>query len=234
MTTLPTLPTLPTLAPPTHDEWSVTMPLGQFRRAVNAMTFAVSRDQSRPILTGLLFDPEDGELNVVATDSFRLVRASLRRHLTFEGKPAAAGQSIIPAVAVRDFLKVVSQRMDNGSGVTLTFETPDHIRVDLRVHDGTTYSARLPRVGGAYPNYRTLMDSTDGPVTEDVTPGFNLAYVNYFYKMAVALGAVKATTGETSYPVRMENHGALKPARLWINADDDILLTCMIMPIRVP
>jgi len=229
--------TLPRFAPATTDEWSVAMPLRKFRRTINAMALVVSKDESRPILTGLLFEPTaDGGLRVVGTDSYRIAYASLARDLTFDSKPDGERRSIVSGAALRNFLKVVPERSDTGSTVTVTFQQPDRVRVELIIHDGTAFTASLPRIGGEFPQYRHFLEHDSTPVVPDGEndTGFNLAYLNYFYKMALAIGAT-SPTGDSPNPVRMESHGSLKPAKLWINnRDADILLTCAIMPIRVP
>jgi len=145
---------LPRFAPATTDEWSVAMPLRKFRRTINAMALVVSKDESRPILTGLLFEPVDGGLRVVGTDSYRIAHASLTNDLTFDNKPDKERSSIVSGAALRNFLKVVPERSDAGSTVTVAFQHPDRVRVELIVHDGTAFTASLPRIGGEFPRYR--------------------------------------------------------------------------------
>lgn len=228
--------TLPKIIPETTDEWSVTMPLGKFRRVINAMALVASKDESRLLLTGLLFEPVDEGLRVVGTDSYRIAYASMSRDLTFDGKPNKESRSIVSGAALKNFLKVVPQRSDPYSKATITFQCPDRVLVELAVHGDTTFTASLPRIGGEFPRYRHFLEHDNSPVVPDGEndTGFNLAYLNYFYKMASAIGAI-VHGDEITSPVRMESHGSLKPAKLWINNHDaDILLTCAIMPLRLP
>ena len=57
----------------------VTLPASTFVQAVSQVERAASKDESRPILTGVLLTSEDEGLRLVATDSYRLAVATCPR-----------------------------------------------------------------------------------------------------------------------------------------------------------
>lgn len=63
-------------------------------KALGQVTPAASRDETRPVLTGVLLEGEGGELRLVATDSYRLAVRTL------EGQEADGLRVLIPARAV--------------------------------------------------------------------------------------------------------------------------------------
>jgi len=61
----PKLPTFPQKA-------DLILPLDLFSQAVSQVAFAAATDEGRPVLTGVLFKPEDEGISLVATDGYRL------------------------------------------------------------------------------------------------------------------------------------------------------------------
>jgi|GEM_PF-480226 DNA polymerase-3 subunit beta len=57
----------------------LTLPLGELRQAVDAVSYAVSQDSHRQILTGVLFVYDGSILTLVATDTHRLAVRKLNR-----------------------------------------------------------------------------------------------------------------------------------------------------------
>jgi DNA polymerase III subunit beta len=116
---------------------------------VDRVARSASRDESRPVLTGILVRFEAGKLVMVATDSYRL---SVKE--TELGEAAPELEAIIPARALTEL-----SRLAGG-------ET-----VDLGVHEnhvvfgtgsGGTADAWLTtrRIDGQFPNYRQLLPET--------------------------------------------------------------------------
>jgi DNA polymerase III subunit beta len=103
---------------------------------------AASRDESRPVLTGILVRFEAGKLVMAATDSYRL---SVKETEIGEGAPDF--EAIVPARALGELARVAS------SGE----------RIELGLHenqivfqvDGVTLTSR--RIDGQFPNYRQLL-----------------------------------------------------------------------------
>ena len=109
---------------------------------VDRVAKSASRDESRPVLTGILVRFEAGKLIMVATDSYRL---SVKE--TTLGEAAPDLEAIIPARALTELSRL------SGSGDT----------IDLGVHENHvvfgTGDAWLTtrRIDGQFPNYRQLL-----------------------------------------------------------------------------
>jgi DNA polymerase-3 subunit beta len=109
---------------------------------VDRVAKSASRDESRPVLTGILVRFEAGKLIMVATDSYRL---SVKETTLAEAAPDL--EAIIPARALTELSRL------SGSGDT----------IDLGVHENHvvfgTGDAWLTtrRIDGQFPNYRQLL-----------------------------------------------------------------------------
>ncbi len=126
-------------------EHRVTLPAAAFGDALRQVVRAASTDESRPILTGVLFTTEDGALRLVATDSYRLAV----RDLAGVSVLAADQKVLVPSRALSELARVLPSTGD----VTLrlgereaTFEVGD-----------ATLTTRL--IEGEFPNYRQLIPS---------------------------------------------------------------------------
>ena len=134
----------PRLSEPADEK--VTVPASMFLQAVSQVERAASKDESRPILTGVLLTAEDQGLRLVATDSYRLAVCDLP-----EVSILAAGQKVLlPSRALRE----VERALPAEGEITLrlgereaTFESA-----------GTRVSTRL--IEGEFPNYRQLIPAS--------------------------------------------------------------------------
>jgi len=105
-------------------------------------TFAISHDESRYALNGVLFALHDGELRLVATDGHRLALA-VRPLAT--GGPSASG--IVPRKAVQEIARIV------GSGEDVEVALGDN-QFMLRMPN-VLLIARL--IEGTFPNYEQVV-----------------------------------------------------------------------------
>lgn len=104
---------------------------------------AVSRDTSRPILTGILLTLSEGSLRMVATDTFRMAVCDTQ----VEGEPLGDFEMIVPSGAFHDVLGFTQGEGSVLVGVTqnqVVFETGD-----------VTYVSR--RIEGTFPNYKAIL-----------------------------------------------------------------------------
>ena len=109
---------------------------------VNRVARAASRDESRPVLTGILARFESGKLVMAATDSYRL---SVKETPLEAATPEL--EAIIPARALQE-LSRIAQAGD-------TVELGVHENQVAFVADGVTMTTR--RIDGQFPNYRQLL-----------------------------------------------------------------------------
>lgn len=119
--------------------WRV--PAATLKRALAQVVFAASADDARPVLTGVYFHNVDGEIIVVATDSYRLAENNL-------GKNKANVNFLVPFSAANDLLRIIS---DETKEVVVTH---DDQQVSFKVGD-ISLVARL--IEGNYPDYRKLI-----------------------------------------------------------------------------
>ncbi|MDQ3849547.1 MAG: DNA polymerase III subunit beta [Actinomycetota bacterium] len=134
--------------PEAGDDPAVEVPAEAFVQTINKVARSASRDDTRPILTGILVSAAGSELRMVATDSYRL---SVKE--TAIAEPLAAGfEANVPARALQELARVAQQ----GEGATLSVS----VRANQVVFGsgGTILSSRL--IDGQFPNYRQLLPDT--------------------------------------------------------------------------
>ncbi|MDO5325947.1 MAG: DNA polymerase III subunit beta [Clostridia bacterium] len=99
----------------------VNLPCNRFRDAVSKVQFAVSTDESRKILTGILMEVYEKETLLVGLDGFRL---ALQRIETENQLPADAGKDHIHAVVPGKVLGEVSKMLpDTDDPALITFNS---------------------------------------------------------------------------------------------------------------
>ena len=124
----------------------VTLPAASFGHAVSQVERAAGKDESRPILTGVLLAAEEQGLRLVATDSYRLAVCDLP-----DVSVLSAGQkALLPSRALRELERVLPDTGD----VTLRLGERD-ATFEM---EGTRLSSRL--IEGEFPNYRQLIPSS--------------------------------------------------------------------------
>jgi DNA polymerase-3 subunit beta len=121
------------------------------RDAIRQVLFAVSTDESRVILTGVLLVFKEGVLRLVATDTHRL---AVREIKIVEGTSADV-QAVIPARALSELLRVIGSN-DEGNISLILSDNQIQFRVeDEKSGSGTTLISRL--IEGQFPNYERVV-----------------------------------------------------------------------------
>jgi DNA polymerase-3 subunit beta len=103
---------------------------------------SASRDESRPVLTGILVQFEPGKLVMAATDSYRLAVKETPLSSTLSELDA-----IIPARALQELARVAASADEMQLGVQ-----ENHVVFGI---DGAWLTTR--RIDGQFPNYRQLL-----------------------------------------------------------------------------
>lgn len=137
-------PRLPEIAP---DE-SFSIERSALLDTIMKVSRSASRDESRPVLTGVLVRFEAGKLIMAATDSYRL---SVKETEITEG-PAGEVEAIVPARALSELARI-AQASDTDS---LTVGIQEN-QIVFGVDD-VWLTAR--RIDGQFPNYRQLLPET--------------------------------------------------------------------------
>lgn len=128
-------PTMPEI----KDGKKVKLPAGEFKTALNQVLVAASRDETRPVLTGVYL-AGGGNLTLAATDSYRLAEKTLKHKLDLE-------PIIVPASALNELIRILPDDGEltiNYNNQQISFSTDD---VEL--------VARL--IDGKYPPYQNLI-----------------------------------------------------------------------------
>jgi DNA polymerase III subunit beta len=116
-----------------------------FLDTVAKVSRSASRDESRPVLTGILVRFEDGKLVMAATDSYRL---SVKETELAQG-PSQELEAIVPARALGELVRIAQAT------------AAEELRVAVQENqvvfsvDGTVLTAR--RIDGQFPNYKQLV-----------------------------------------------------------------------------
>lgn len=135
----------------TPDTKSFTIGGDLLATALGQVAVAASRDETRPVLTGVLFEGEGDELRVVATDSFRLALRSIP-------VPGVGDlRVLVPARAVVEVARLAAGESDVRIDIASA-------QVSFHVGDVMVQS-RL--IEGEFPAYRQLLP-TDQPNTLSV------------------------------------------------------------------
>lgn len=94
--------------PEIKDEHSFTLQSDLMKSIIRETVFAVSQQETRPILTGVHWTIEEGRLSCVATDSHRLAR----RLATPEDMPAISFNFVVPGKSLQELNKILSDTND--------------------------------------------------------------------------------------------------------------------------
>src|SRR4051794_9971649 len=131
---------------PEAEEGSrVQVPAASFVDTVAKVQRSASRDETRPVLTGILVSATGDELRMVATDSYRLAVKETRLEAPLTGTVEAN----VPARALGELARIVAAA--DADVLTVSVRTN---QVVFEV-GGTVLSSRL--IDGQFPNYRQLL-----------------------------------------------------------------------------
>jgi DNA polymerase III subunit beta len=131
----PRLPDIETLTLHSVDGDALVETVGRVGRSA-------SRDESRPVLTGILVRFEPGKIVMAATDSYRLAVKE-----TAVAAPLPELEAIIPARALQELTRIVAGAEDVQLGLH-----ENHVVFGA---DGVWLTTR--RIDGQFPNYRQLL-----------------------------------------------------------------------------
>ncbi len=131
-------------APEVNKKESLSVDKEVFIDILKRIIKATSKDESRPVLTGILIDIKKDKLTMVATDSYRL--AVTERNI--EEKVKEEKRVIVPTRTLEEIIKIATAVEEGKVKVSLS---ENHIIFDLK---NTKIISRL--IEGQYPNYKQL------------------------------------------------------------------------------
>lgn len=129
--------------PQVDSTMSVVLSSSELSDSIKRVGRAVSRDESRAVLTGILFSIKDGVITLAATDSYRLAVAELPA----PNNDIQEFQAIVPGKTFDD----VSRLMLSSEAVTIGF-SDNQVVIEF---GETVFVSR--KIEGTYPNYRQLI-----------------------------------------------------------------------------
>ncbi len=132
--------------PEVKDDYSFSLPADLMKSIIRETVFAVSQQETRPVLTGVLWEAKDGGLACIATDSHRLAR----RLTVPEKMPEVPFSVVIPGKSLQELNKILP---DNSEHVDIVIADQ---QVLFKTRNVLFYSRLLE---GNYPDTSRLIPS---------------------------------------------------------------------------
>jgi DNA polymerase III subunit beta len=144
-------PALPIEERPDSDGgFSVEVEAGLLGIALSQVIRSASADESRQVLTGVLWEMEAGGVTLAATDSYRLAV----RRLEASGGPAELRKVVLPARALGE----LARSLQGGAGNVSAVVSENLMSFSVRIGDSgaeATIGSRF--IEGEFPSYRQLI-----------------------------------------------------------------------------
>jgi len=230
----------PALPSPSSDT-RVALPAEAFMQTISRVARSASRDETRPVLTGILISASAQELRMVATDSYRLSVKQTALEAPLQGSLEAN----VPARALQELVRIAQQASAESVAVSV-----GQNQVIFELGD-VVLSSRL--IDGQFPNYRQLLPETvehelrlsTAEITDVVRRISLLAQKNAPLRLSFSEGTltVSAQTpdvGEASETIPVPFHG--EPFEIGFNPEflrdglesieQDELILKLISPLR--
>jgi DNA polymerase-3 subunit beta len=143
--------------PASSTEGAVTLEAGAFIDTVARVARSASRDDTRPVLTGILVSAADSSLRMVATDSYRLSVKTTQ----LATPVATAFEANVPARALQELARIAQQTAAEQIAVA---RLENQVVFTLAGGDGNASGAMLSSrlIDGQFPNFQQLLpESSD-------------------------------------------------------------------------
>jgi DNA polymerase III subunit beta len=141
--------------PEVSVEKKVELPADTIAKTVRQVSKAVSRDETRAILTGILVVIEGPSVKMVATDSYRLAL----KELVLETRAGEDIEVVVPGRALEEVTRLAAGAERISIGVTenqIVFEFANTVFVTRRIE-------------GTFPNYKQIIPKESGTVLTSTT-----------------------------------------------------------------
>jgi DNA polymerase III subunit beta len=131
--------------PEPPENGDVVLPAKALAETIERVAKAASRDETRPVLTGILMSVDGGVLRMVATDSYRLSV----KETQLESASEVQFEANVPARALQELSRVIGE---TGTDSVAIVSRENQIVFGA---ERVTLSSRL--IDGQFPNYRQLL-----------------------------------------------------------------------------
>lgn len=136
------------LIPEADANTGVAVPAPEFKRMIEQVAFAASKEESKPVLTGILTRIEGNTLTMSATDGYRL---SERKTVLETGVDTPLSM-IIPARTLQEVARIISDDDEN-----VLISIPEgRSQVMFHLHETDVASSLIE---GAFPDYERVIPS---------------------------------------------------------------------------
>ena len=188
--------------------------VNELEKAISYTAFAAATDETRPVLTGLLWKFKDKKLQIVATDGFRLALYET------ESPEDITEDYIIPKKSIQEVQKIFEEK-----DVEIGF-SPTQV---VFKGDGANFTSRL--IDGSFPNFEAIIPKTKNieitTKSSDLQKALRIACLfsrDSAYTTSLILegnnleiNAVSPQLGETSNKVVVDNPSN-QPFKISVNA----------------
>ena len=137
------------LIPSVDDGHSFSFDLINFKKALNNVIFAVSNSENRLELTGVFFSFNEKNLELAATDSYRLAEKSINYK---SGETKGITSIIIPSKTIQELLRILNNITDEGDSVVEMVFSDNQVMFKF---NSATIISRL--LNGNYPDYKQII-----------------------------------------------------------------------------
>src|SRR4051795_1555556 len=131
--------------PATEAEGRVQVPGPAFVETVLKVARSASRDETRPVLTGILVSAAESDLRMVATDSYRLSVKETKLDAPLSG----SFEANVPARALQELTRIVQQTEAERLSVS--------VRTNQVIFEAGDFVLSSRLIDGQFPNYRQLL-----------------------------------------------------------------------------
>lgn len=147
------------MIPEVKSDPVVTLPADTLREAIAEVVVAAALDETRPVLAGVYMYIEEGNLVLVATDSFRLAE----RFIKLPKGNGTELNAIVPARTMQELVRILG----DSTGDVNIYLAENQVMFQM---EDIELVSRL--IEGQFPNYRPIIPATDDTVATLSTAEF--------------------------------------------------------------
>lgn len=136
-------PVIPTI----KDEQGFELVKKDLDQAIPRVIVACAQDESRPILSGVLFNFEQNNLKLVATDSYRLAEQTIRLKQKIE-----LPRVVVPTKTMQEVHRIISSDPNSKDNVKVNISEN---QIMFKFGEDIEVSSRL--IEGTFPNYEQII-----------------------------------------------------------------------------
>ncbi len=173
--------------PQISEEQKIEVESSVIKDALSAVSLAASKDDSRPVLGGvLLYTPTEESLCIVATDGHRLAEKSI----VIKPAKKLLENIIVPSSTIQDLLKIIQSQDANNIQI---MAEDDQISFSV---GSVTLISRL--ISGDYPEYKNLI-----PASSDIN--FSVDRAEFLQTVKIAALFARESAGTVSLQVDQDS-----------------------------